>query len=193
MIGLGRIRVESFMPVLKAESMHVDWLGELSSIRRLHQGFGANALNELFLLCDTQIAEAAGDFEKARQALLEIQRTDAASRCGMSVELLSLEIEWCRIKACAVGISVLPDLPNLDAIRLMKFDEQVVALRFIEDIYAYSGIEIDRLRIDAMRQRAIEKCLDIDKAALSALSVSQNYLNSTKRRVKGLSSETEFD
>ncbi len=180
-MGLARARVESLMPALRPRIDSRNWLTELGSVQRLQVGFGANALSELMLLVDSRTCELENDFSGAIRALVAIQSAGAADKCGMTPQLLELEIIWCQSKNEALEDSVLRRVTDLGSVDEFPLAEQIIALRYIQDISRAADVELDSVRFEMMMARAVDciaaldlelgRCIDMAKTHLGIVEL----------------------
>lgn len=153
-MGLSRIRIERALHRRAGEAMRRQWLLELESVKRLHVGFDVSALSELLDLCDAYTHELLDEFSDAVLSLSAIQRSGAATRCGVSDALLALEIAWCEAKLHGTEPGGFIFSECLDRIEKFDSNERLLALSFIEELNEISEDSVDfdrymRIRDDA--------------------------------------------
>lgn len=142
-IGLSRIRVDRALGRVDNSSDHRDWLAELGSVKRLHVGFDARALAELLELCDAYTHEISGDYSSACTVLERIRDSGSAARCGVSDCLLTLEIEWCRVKNSGVSSSNEYLGVDISDIESLTQNDRLIALMMIKDAFGDARSTLD--------------------------------------------------
>jgi hypothetical protein len=168
-MGLSRIRVERFLPMLRKSTPIFNWKLEIASIRNLHEGLEVTSLPELLLLCESYQAQAAGDYLRSYEVLLQIKGLGAAEICGVSNELLDLEILWARaMSGDSSRLSGYP-LPSLDDISGWPIDEQAIGLVQAKDIYLIAKASFDIDRFEIMQKAVIDHCVESDRSLQVAI------------------------
>lgn len=157
-MGLSRLRVESYLTSSAVSDEHRHWLAEMGSIERLHYGLGAGALSELLSLCESRARELENDFPGALEVLGRIRDNAWAEKCGMSTQLLDLEMLWCQAMGHAFNEASMSQLPTLSEIKCLSNDEQLVALNLLRDIVMKVGGGLDEELFVEMLQRAVSDC-----------------------------------
>jgi hypothetical protein len=171
-MGLSRIRLESCLIASGISDHHRHWLVEMASIERLHYGFGINALSELLLLCESRVRELEKDFSGALKVLTEIHDRSAAQKCGMSPQLLQLEMQWCQAMSDGFNIDFSSNLIALDEVSNLSDDEKLVALSLIKDIMRKVEIKLDEAKLEEMREQAVSRCNESIVAIQKSLDVA---------------------
>jgi len=181
-IGLSRIRIDRIIGVASQELEDRSWAAELMSLVRLHEGLGVNVLPDLLQLARSMLWQLDGDYRQAREALVEIEARSGADRCGMSQELLSLEIMYC-MSRCGDGCAELGNVGDwLDRIGGLSLDEQFLALPLFEDLCAQFSMSYDRQKVENLRAAAEDHCLK----TLNQLRDSIEYVHASLNKVRAL-------
>ena len=158
-IGLSRIRIDRINGVASQGLEGRSWTAELMSLVRLHEGLGVNVLPDLLQLAKSMLWQLDGDYRQAKDALVEIEARAGADRCGMSQELLSLEIMYC-MSRCGEGCTEFGNGGDwLDRIAGLSLDEQFLALPLFENLCAQLSIPYDRQKVASLRAVAEDHCL----------------------------------
>jgi hypothetical protein len=149
-----------------------NWRLEVQSVRALHSVFGSDALQELVLLSDAQSQESVQNYREAASILDRLLQSGVAARCGMSDELMRIEIDWCL--AMDGRLNVDPDkmAAILAAIDGLSMNERLIACFFAGELAAgiaaaAGGAEI-AARIAELRAPAL---VDLDRT-LQAMAVA---------------------
>ena len=184
-MGLSRIRVEWAISAMTGPAVARNWLLEIESVRGLHAGFRARALNELLDLCDAYAHEARGQYRIAADLLDRLRLSGNVGRTGVSESLLELELQWCRVMAddCVGQDSFSP--VSLDAVDSLSENEKLMGLFFVRSLAAQNGSTIDEQRfIDMLESSTMafhKSCNEI----CEALAFVDDCLPSIKVQVSG--------
>lgn len=182
-MGLSRIRLESCLTTSEISSRHSQWLAELASIERLHYGLGISSLSELLLLCESRVRELENDFSGALKVLTEIRNRSAADKCGMSPQLLQLEMQWCQAMIHSSSIDPGSKQITLNEIGTFSDDEKLMALSFLKDIQRKTALKLDEARYEEMLEQAVAQCKEsiiaiqnsLDSAAVDIVMVRNEF------------------
>jgi len=177
-MGQSRIRVERIVFGFQKSFEKRNWIEELRTVQRLHDGFEANALSELLLISEAQWCEVNNDFAGALVHFQSIRTAQAAEKCGMSEFLLDLQILWCRVLHDKSIKSV--RLPELSEINSLSDDDQLIALSLVRDIYDRLNIKYDQATFDATLDDARQDCRKCLLKIGDAIAFSVDFLSTAR-------------
>lgn len=184
-MGLSRIRAEWAISGLVTGSDIRNWLLEFESVRGLHLGFDAHALDELLELCDAYSHEARGDYRAARTVFARICATAQGAPACPSEQILALELHWCDVMSGDAEEFDVSSLMSLDSVGLLPENERLMALFFIKSIADRKGFLIEEERFAEMFESSHaafrKSCAEIGEA----LSFARKYLQIIKTRTLG--------
>ncbi|WP_326540155.1 hypothetical protein [Pseudorhodoferax sp.] len=169
-MGQARLRIERILGLSPQPlSLHRRWALEVESVKLLHYGLGASALEEILLWSQAQLHQMNGQFRDASSLVYEIRRRNAAQRCGTTNELLELEVLWCQAMAGDTVDVTACSVANLDVVERLSLDDQLVAAYFLKDIIRLTHCAIDDARLNAVMDRASNYCRQTLEATQEAL------------------------
>lgn len=154
-MGLSRARIEKNAGIADIDLGWREWLAELASLDRLHAGMGANALPELMLLAQSMLFQLDDRFVEAKSVLAGIAaRSGGAARCGISEDLLELEMIACDVFANSDSVDFRDSQFWFKRIDTMALDEQFFAWPIFAAICSKLGMPFDSVRVSALQEAA---------------------------------------
>lgn len=179
-MALSRLRLDRFIDGDIRLIKRKDWVEEIKSVERLHQGLQIGSLAELLLLSEAMAWQSAGHYLKSVAPLEEIQARNASHLCGLSERQLELEIEWCRVLSGQISSLDELSLPTLEQVVEWSQSEQIVSLKQLEEIYSALGVKFNQVLLSNSHVSAVQQCLLVDNDLRAAVEICQSQLGSVE-------------
>ena len=176
-MALSRIRLNRFVLGKSSINEQKNWVEEIKSVERLHQGLNIHSLEDLLLLGESMALQSTGEYSLAADLLESIRSRRMSSVCGMSERQLDLEIEWCKTLAGQVQSISEANLPTLLQVTGWTSAEQIIGLKQLEEIYRLLGVEFDEAKLIECHIRAVELCQLIDDELQVAVDGCRKEIN----------------
>jgi hypothetical protein len=176
-MGLSRLRVEDILGVNDSSSIRRNWLIEISSVEVLHRGLKSEALMELLLVCRSRLYQLSGDFEASLTVLTEIRDSGAGERCGVSEQLLNVELWWCSVLAGRSKERLVGCPPTIDLVEKLEMEEKIEMAYFLSKTPPEYTRHLDPAWINNLLVSTRDHCrLAIDKLHDALVPASSSLL-----------------
>lgn len=180
-MGLSNLRVSRALGQMVNYERQRNWVFELSSIRSLHHGFGAQALYEVLDLCDAFALEAQSKYLEAVDILKGLRRSGNLHRLGVSEHLIDLELMWCEVKAGIYSPSVDQIQEQYERVVGMAANDQALGVSFLKSIIKNYKNEFDATHLDRIAEK-VGRAINQERVLLhEAIAPCLDRIESVKR------------
>ena len=184
-MALSFLRLARFIGADRNIASHRNWIEEILSMQRLHEGLNIDALDQLLLLADCLARQACNDYLGSAATLERIRAQDAAQVCGLSSRQLDLEILWSNVLGGKVESSIELDLPSFEQLGQWSYAEQITGIRQLAEVYHILNIPCDEGVIQEMHLTAVNHCKDADRELRIATEACRDMLATIEFTVFG--------
>lgn len=177
-MALGRARIEWALGTCsRAEAGKAparNWSIEFESVLALHVGWRSTALWELLCLCEAQVLQHEGRFTESITALESAMHRGSGGKCGLSEDLLNLEVEWCRVMSEPLRAPSRSLPAYAELLSRLAPGDRLLGCAFLRDILRqHGGVDADpalRSAHDSSRRWCLESLRRIDDAIVAVES-----------------------
>lgn len=157
-LGLSRVRIDHVLQRNSAIAAGRDLLAELRSVDILHSGLSSSALVEVIVFCEATLHLMNQQYSRALSQLEEIKGAAVWGKCGVTEQLLDLQIEWCRFKALGVVSTKAQQIIDIQRLSELSDDERLLALHCLRDEETSRVFAVNRNEVEQMYLEASMKC-----------------------------------